>query len=813
MGVSHSLIFNFLNKVKMAKITNRFVHFKTKASFTSRLGAGDIQESSVVFIQDVNEIWTHGTYYKCDISEAEVIALINSKGYITEADIPSLTGGAAATSGQYVSGVTVSGHNVTVTKAALPTSVSGNAGTATKLATSRVIAIAGAVQGSATFDGSSNVSINSTLNGFDASKITSGTINADRLPEIPISKIPAAAMERLYVVESQSAAMSLTIQEGDVVQIGSGGPMYFCVSESASTFATKFKEFTAGSATSVPWSGVTNAPTKLSQFTNDSGFTTNKGTVTSVAMSVPTGLSISGSPITASGTLALSYTSGFSIPSTAKQTNWDTAYKWGNHASAGYVKNSVNENITGIKNFMNGLKVFTNSATTSNEYNTTGKINITNYAAPIIFGSNSGKVWWSTQFQSSTTLLIGRANSIPIRIQSLNSGEGNASEIYATRFYQNEKLVATEEWVTGKGYLTSVPAQTWGSITGKPTFATVATSGSYNDLTNKPTIPSLSGYATQNWVTSQGYLTSIPAATSSTYGGIQIGYTTSGKNYAVQLSNGKAYVNVPWTDTNTNYYPTTFTWTNGTTAGPTGSLTGSEMSTVSFGAIPSASATQSGVVTTGDQSFAGEKIFRGGILAQDADISDLIIGSSLEFNAFGRFNYIATSTEAGGIKIGATASGVNLPLVLNSSNQAYIAVTKGAVTAALGFTPANVNDIPKIPAALPNPYALTINGTSYTGSSAVSVTTPKILSTTTLNSSTVSAGYSYNNTASRTISSLSGFSASNPDSVIISTAKLTFTASNAIKMDGLADLSGTYYIYCLSYMANGKIAVNGAVYA
>ena len=699
----------------MSKITNRFVHFKTKASFTSRLGAGDIQESSVVFIQDANEIWTHGTYYKCDISEAEVIALINSKGYITEADIPSLTGGAAATSGQYVSGVTVSGHNVTVTKAALPTSVSGNAGTATKLATSRVIAIAGAVQGSATFDGSSNVSINSTLNGFDASKITSGTINADRLPEIPISKIPAAAMERLYVVESQSAAVALKIQEGDVVQIGSGGPMYFCVSESASTFATKFKVFTAGAATSVPWSGVTNAPTKLSQFTNDSGFTTNKGTVTSVAMSVPTGLSISGSPITASGTLALSYTSGFSIPSTAKQTNWDTAYEWGDHASAGYVKNSVDENITGIKNFMNGLKVFTNSATTSNEYNTTGKINITNYAAPIIFGSNSGKVWWSTQFQSSTTLLIGRANSIPIRIQSLNSGEGNASEIYATRFYQNEKLVATEEWVTGKGYLTSVPAQTWGSITGKPTFATVATSGSYNDLTNKPTIPSLSGYATQNWVTSQGYLTSIPAATSSTYGGIQIGYTTSGRNYAVQLSNGKAYVYVPWTDS-----------------------------------LPT-----------------------------------------------------ATSSVLGGVKIGSN-------ITVSSGT---ISLSKANVTSALGYTPANTSDIPKIPAALPNPYALTINGTSYTGSSAVSVTTPKILSTTTLNSSTVSAGYSYNNANSRTISSLSGFSASNPDSVIISTAKLTFTASNAIKMDGLADLSGTYYIYCLSYMANGKIAVNGAVYA
>jgi molybdopterin biosynthesis enzyme MoaB len=50
------------------------------------------------------------------------------------------------------------------------------------------------------------------------------------------------------------------------------------------------------------------------------------GTVTSVDMTVPTGLSVSGNPITTSGTLAVTYSAGYSIPTNASQTNWDTAY-------------------------------------------------------------------------------------------------------------------------------------------------------------------------------------------------------------------------------------------------------------------------------------------------------------------------------------------------------------------------------------------------------------------------------------------------------------------------------------------------------
>lgn len=45
-----------------------------------------------------------------------------------------------------------------------------------------------------------------------------------------------------------------------------------------------------------------------------------------------------------------------------------------------------------------------------------------------------------------------------------------------------------------------------------------------------------------------------PTSSATVLGGIKVGYATSGKNYKVQLdSSGNAYVNVPWTDTNTTY--------------------------------------------------------------------------------------------------------------------------------------------------------------------------------------------------------------------------------------------------------------------
>lgn len=102
----------------------------------------------------------------------------------------------------------------------------------------------------------------------------------------------------------------------------------------------------APSAHKHKWVDITDRITKVSQLTNDAGYltahqslasyytkaeidakgyTTNKGTVTSVALTLPAGLTCATKTITTSGTFAISLASGYSIPTTAKQTAWDGA--------------------------------------------------------------------------------------------------------------------------------------------------------------------------------------------------------------------------------------------------------------------------------------------------------------------------------------------------------------------------------------------------------------------------------------------------------------------------------------------------------
>ena len=68
---------------------------------------------------------------------------------------------------------------------------------------------------------------------------------------------------------------------------------------------------------------------------------------------------------------------------------------------------------------------------------------------------------------------------------------------YATKAY-----VGTEISIKANtsSLATVATSGSYNDLTNQPSLATVATSGSYNDLTNQPTIPSLTGYATETYV-------------------------------------------------------------------------------------------------------------------------------------------------------------------------------------------------------------------------------------------------------------------------------------------------------------------------
>lgn len=151
-----------------------------------------------------------------------------------------------------------------------------------------------------------------------------------------------------------------------------------------------------------------------------------------------------------------------------------------------------------------------------------------------------------------------------------------------------------------------------------------------------------------------GGITSIPQASSSALGGIKIGYSDNGRNYAVELdSSGKAYVNVPWTDTNTTY--------NVATASANGLMSSSDKSKLN-GIQAGADA-----VSFSRSLSSGTKIGTININGVNTDIYAPTAREPVEYG-------VATSTTLGLVRIGYPKSGKNYPVELNSSNRMYVNV-------------------------------------------------------------------------------------------------------------------------------------------
>lgn len=146
--------------------------------------------------------------------------------------------------------------------------------------------------------------------GLNASVISYARIIEGNYTDADLTSIPNA-----YAIKALSSRI-----DNIATELGGLSLSWDNITGKPSTFAP--------SAHTHKWAEITDRITKVSQLTNDSGYTKNTGTVTSVSLTLPAGLTCATKTITTSGTFAISLASGYSIPTTAKQTDWDSAYNW-----------------------------------------------------------------------------------------------------------------------------------------------------------------------------------------------------------------------------------------------------------------------------------------------------------------------------------------------------------------------------------------------------------------------------------------------------------------------------------------------------
>lgn len=206
----------------------------------------------------------------------------------------------------------------------------------------------------------------------------------------------------------------------------------------------------------------------------------------------------------------------------------------------------------------------------------------------------------------------------------------------------------------------------------------------------------------------------LPTATATALGGIELFSattqttaanavtTTASRTYGLQLNSDlQGVINVPWTDTDTNFYPTGLTYTDGTTAGPVATIAMSGTSNITASAIPVASGTVSGVVTTGAQTFAGVKT-----MTSPAITTSLTTGST----SFDLLDTTATTVNfarAGtAITIGATSGTTTVRNNLTVTGD----LTVNGTTTTINSTVVSVDDILVELGSVASPTDTTANG-------------------------------------------------------------------------------------------------------
>lgn len=185
---------------------------------------------------------------------------VNAFGHVTEGSNPTTLAGYGITDAQTTitgAATTITDNDLTASKALISSSagkVAASDVTSTELSylSGTTASVQTQLNGKAPTAHSHD---NSEIISVDASKITTGTID--------IARLPHGALERVIVVADDTARFALTkadAQNGDVVKVESTLQMYFIVDDDHLDTEAGYEVFKAGTATSVPWAGVTDKP-------------------------------------------------------------------------------------------------------------------------------------------------------------------------------------------------------------------------------------------------------------------------------------------------------------------------------------------------------------------------------------------------------------------------------------------------------------------------------------------------------------------------------------------------------------------------
>ena len=225
--------------------------------------------------------------------------------------------------------------------------------------------------------------------------------------------------------------------------------------------------------------------------------------------------------------------------------------------------------------------------------------------------------------------------------------------------------------------------------------------------------------AFEDWVTSNFNNYVLPLAADGTRGGIQIGYTENGKNYPVELSSEKAFVNVPWTDTTTNETITL-----------TGDLSGSGTSTINATIL--ANAVEAGMlndnVISGQTELALGLVSTDELLVSDAGVIKRMDISVLETYMQNNLTFTTDTTYNFSL---ATVSANAAVLTLDASTGDDDTVTFEGTTNEIEITTPATGDAGTVKIGLPDDVTitndLTVGGDINVTGSLNSYTTSELL--------------------------------------------------------------------------------------